>query len=99
MTKTLFASAALLLAATVPAFADEAPTQISFKRDGETYVYTKTQKADRVILTGHRYPSGVAFEFTVRGDWVTGTSDGVPVSFTMPAARAKVSPSPEVAAR
>ena len=99
MTKTLFASAALLLAAAVPALADEAPAQISFKRDGETYVYTKVHKADRVILTGHRYPSGVAFELTVRGDWVTGTSDGVPVSFTMPSARAKVNLSPEVAAR
>ncbi|MDB5709178.1 MAG: hypothetical protein JWL96_1248 [Sphingomonas bacterium] len=99
MTKTLFASAALLLAAAIPAFADEAPAQVSFKRDGETYVYTKVQKADRVILTGHRYPSGVAFDLTVRGDWVTGISDGVPVSFTMPNAQAKVNLSPEVAAR
>ena len=99
MTKTLFASAALLLAATVPAFADEAPAQLRFQRDGETYVYTKVQKADRVILTGHRYPSGVAFDLTVRGDWVTGTSDGVAVSFTMPGAQAKASLSPEVAAR
>jgi hypothetical protein len=98
MTKTLFAAAALLMAA-LPAFADEAPVQLSFQRDGETYVYTKVQKADRVVLTGHRYPSGVAFDLTVRGGWVTGTSDGVPVSFTMPPARAKAKLSPVVAAR
>jgi hypothetical protein len=99
MTKTLFASAALLLTATAPAFAGETPAQLSFQRDGETYVYTKVQKADRVVLTGHRYPSGVAFDLTVRGAWVTGTSDGAPVSFTMPAAKAKTNLAPVVAAR
>jgi hypothetical protein len=99
MTKTLFASAALLLTVAVPAFADEAPAQISFQRDGETYIYTRVQKADRVILTGHRYPSGVEFDLTVRGDWVTGTSDGVAVSFTMPGAQVKAGFAPIVAAR
>jgi hypothetical protein len=99
MTKTLFASAALFLAVAAPALADEAPTQVSFQRDGETYVYTRVQKADRVILTGHRYPSGASFDLTVRGNWVTGSSDGVPVSFTMRGAGAKAGVSPAVASR
>ena len=98
MTKTFFASAALLLVAAAPAFADEAPVRLSFERDGETYIYTKVQKADRVVLSGHHYPSGGSFDLTVRGDWVTGTSDGTPVSFTMPNAQAKASLSPTVVA-
>ena len=93
MTKTLFASAALLLATVAPAFADEKPTEISFQRDGGTYVYTMTQKAGSVILDG-RFPTGDRFELTVRGNHVTGIVDGRYVSFSMPRARVK----PEAAA-
>ena len=98
MTKTLFAAGALLLTA-APAFADQAPGQISFQRDGETYVYTRVQKPDRVILSGHRYPAGAAFELTIRGNWVTGTTDGKAVSFTMPGAAAKAGLATAVASR
>lgn len=88
MTKTLFASAALLLVTVAPAFADEKPAELSFQRDGETYVYTKTEKAGRVILDG-RFPTGDRFRLVVRGNEVTGTAGGKDVSFTVPQMRAK----------
>ena len=92
MTKTFFASAALLLITTAPAFAGEKPTEITFQRDGETYSYTKTEKAGLVILRG-RFPTGNRFELIVRGNKVTGTVDGayVPynISYSMPLAPAK----------
>jgi hypothetical protein len=88
MTKTLFASAALLLVTVAPAFADEKPTVISFQRDGESYVYTKTEKAGIILLSG-RLPAGAPFELTVRGNEVTGTIDGASVSFSMRRVRAK----------
>ncbi len=98
MTKTLFASAALLLVIAVPAFADEKPTEISFQRDGGTYVYTKTEKAGSVILNG-RFPTGDRFELTVRGNHVTGTVEGAYVSFSMPRRRAKPEVTAELATR
>jgi len=92
MTKTFFASAALLLITTAPAFAGEKPTEITFQRDGETYTYTKTEKAGLVILNG-RFPTGNRFQLIVRGNKVTGTVDGVyvsyPISYSMPLAPAK----------
>src|SRR4051812_11761413 len=92
MTKTFFASAALLLVTAAPAFAGEKPTEITFQRDGETYTYTKTEKDGLVILKG-RFPTGDRFELIVRGDKVTGTVDGVyapqDISFSMPLAPAK----------
>ncbi|CAN5632862.1 hypothetical protein BH10PSE14_BH10PSE14_22740 [soil metagenome] len=99
MTKTLFATAALLLVAAAPAFADEKPTEISFQRDGETYVYAKADLPGRVILTGHRFPAGDSFELTVRGDQVSGTVGETAVFFKMPHARAKAGVGAQVAAR
>jgi phosphate-selective porin len=98
MTKTLFASAALLLATVAPALADEKPTEISFQRDGGTYVYTMTEKAGSVILNG-RFPTGDRFELIVRGNHVTGIVDGKYVSFNMPRARAKSEAAAELAIR
>lgn len=93
MIKTFFASAALLLVTAAPAFAGEKPTEITFQRDGETYTYTKTEKAGMVILRG-RFPTGNRFELIVRGNKVTGTVDGayVPynISYSMPLAPAKL---------
>jgi len=87
MIKTFFASAALLLVTAAPAFAGEKPTEITFQRDGETYTYTKTEKAGMVILRG-RFPTGNRFQLIVRGNKVTGTVDGVyvsyPISYSMP---------------
>jgi len=88
MTKTFFASAALLLVTAAPAFADEKPTEISFQRDGETYTYTKSEKDGLMVLNG-RYPTGDRFELVVRGNEVTGTVDGAYVSFRLPRAPAK----------
>jgi len=92
MTKTFFASAALLLVTAAPAFAGEKPTEITFQRDGETYTYTKTEKAGLVILKG-RFPTGNRFKLIVRGNKVTGTVDGMyfssDISFSMPLASAK----------
>jgi hypothetical protein len=101
MTKTFFASAALLLVTAAPAFAGEKPTEITFQRDGETYTYTKTEKDGMMILRG-RFPTGNRFELIVRGNKVTGTIDGayVPynISYSMPLAPAK-SGTAELAAR
>jgi phosphate-selective porin len=92
MIKTFFASAALLLVTAAPALAGEKPTEITFQRDGETYTYTKTEKAGLVILKG-RFPTGNRFKLIVRGNKVTGTVDGMyfssDISFSMPLAPAK----------
>jgi len=55
--------------------------QRMFTHDGQTYVYTVTDAHDRQVLSGHRYPSGAPFRLVVRGDRVSGTANGVPVSF------------------
>lgn len=89
MTKLLTAAAALAtLLAPAAAFAADSDGARSFTRDGETYVYTTTQKKDRTILTGHRLPSGTPFALTVRGRNVSGIANGVSVNFPVPAARA-----------
>jgi hypothetical protein len=97
MTKTFFASAALLLITAAPAFAGEKPAEISFQRDGETYTYTKTEKDGLLILNG-RFPTGNRFKLIVRGNDVTGTVDGLQISFSMPPAPTKAGTA-EVAAR
>ena len=81
MTKFLTAAALLVAIAPVAAYAEEAPTR-SFTRDGQTYVYTSTEKGNATVLSGRAYPSGRSFELTVRGDKVRGYASGVPVSFT-----------------
>jgi len=53
----------------------------TFEHDGSTYVYTSTVANGRQVLTGRRFPSGAPFRLVVRGDRVTGTAGGVPVSF------------------
>lgn len=91
MTKTLLA-AALVISLAAPAFAGDKPAEKTFTRDGETYVYTSVAKANRVVITGTSYPDGDNFELVVRGDNVTGVSRGVPVSFTVKGAQAKLMP-------
>ncbi len=53
----------------------------SFVHNGSTYVYTASRQAGRQVIDGRRLPSGEAFHLVVRGDRVSGTSGGVPVSF------------------
>ena len=92
MTKTFLAAAAMIAAIATPVFAKDASPERKFTRDGQTYVYTLVNKADRVVISGHHYPSGSPFELTVRGDRVTGVSGGAPVSFKVPNAQAKLTP-------
>lgn len=70
MTK-LFAAAALIAAIATPALAKNASEQKSFTRDGETFVYTATEKNDATILTG-RSGSGRDFRLVVRNGYVHG---------------------------
>lgn len=95
MLKTIFAAATLIAATATPALADEAHT---FTRDGETYAYTQTVKADRTEIDGRVLSSGSTFHLTVHGSRVTGIASGIPVSFVMPKPGAAVS-STEVASR
>ncbi len=53
----------------------------SFVHDGSTYVYTSSVQAGRQVIDGRRLPSGQPFHLVVKGDRVSGTSGGVPVSF------------------
>lgn len=78
-----FLTAAILAVITIPtvASAGEAPAKRSFTRDGETYIYTSTDKGDKTVLSGRSYPSGRDFSLTVRGNRVRGYAGGVPVSF------------------
>ena len=92
MTKTLLAAAALLATLSTPALAKDQAQTRKFTRDGQTYVYTVAAKANRVVISGRRFPSGSAFEFAVRGDQVSGVSGGEPVSFTVKDAQAKLTP-------
>ena len=89
MFKTLLTTAAVLAVAASPAFAKGGTTR-TFTRDGETYVYSTIDKGDHVLISGRRQSNGSAFQLSIRGDQVTGTSGGVPVSFTVPNAQAKL---------
>ena len=92
LSKTLLAAAAMLATLSVPAFARDAAPERKFTRDGQTYVYTMAVKANRVVISGRRFPSGSAFELIVRGDQVSGVSGGEPVSFSVKDAQAKLTP-------
>jgi len=89
MTK-LFLSVALFATLATPAFAADKPAEKSFSRDGQTFFYTTTAKADSVVISGRSYPEDTSFELVVRGDHVTGVTGGTPVSFTYKNAQAKL---------
>ncbi|WP_010183813.1 hypothetical protein [Sphingomonas sp. PAMC 26605] len=97
MLKTVFAATALLAVSVSPAFAKDGASH-TFTRDGETYTYKTIDKGDHVLISGSRQ-SGSAFELNVRGDQITGVSGGVPVSFTVPNAQAKLTSSTALALR
>ena len=80
MRKT-FAILATVAAALTSTIGMARGTERSFQHDGQTYVYTTTVANDRQVISGHRYPSGAPFRLVVRGNRVTGTAGGVPVSF------------------
>lgn len=88
MFKTLLTAAVLLAVPAAPAFAR--PATKTFTRDGESYSYTTRDLGDHVVISGRNRSTGAPFELDVRGDEVSGVSGGVPVSFTMPGAQAKL---------
>lgn len=53
----------------------------SFVHEGNTYVYTSSLQDGRQVIDGRRFPSGQTFHLIVKGDRVSGTSGGTPVSF------------------
>lgn len=75
--KTVFkiALAAVAVAASTSAFAEQ------FERDGYTYVYSVTQKANAKEIRGKYYPGGREFALQVRNDRVRGTINGNQVNF------------------
>jgi len=98
MTK-IFLAAALIASLATPALAGDKLAEKSFSQDGHTYVYTTTTKADRVVISGRRFPEGSAFELVARGSQVTGFSGGEPVSFTYKDAQAKLTAQQHLASR
>ncbi|MCF8708843.1 hypothetical protein [Rhizorhapis sp. SPR117] len=73
-------AAGAVLSFVSPALAGPVETG-SFERDGYTYVYKVEQKGESKVITGRSYPGGKKFSLVVRGDMVTGTSNGTPVRF------------------
>jgi len=100
VTKFRFATALLALSLTAPAIAKEAPS--SFTHQGVTYKYTVTNISDtRRVIEGVATP-GNTFRLVVSGGRVYGTSNGVPVSFSVEEARGMANtgaPSVKVAVR
>lgn len=75
-------AASLVASLAVPALA-ETPDSGSFSHGGYTYVYKMEQVGEAKVISGRRYPGGSAFSLRVRGDEVSGVSNGVPVSFNV----------------
>ena len=77
----LFATtiAAIVLIPTVAAA--ETPATHSFTRDGQTYVYTSATMGSRQVIDGYSANTGSRFHLIVRGNAVSGESDGRAVSF------------------
>ena len=76
----LVAAASTALIATVGIAAG--PTEQRFTRDGRTYVYTRTLRQDgQTLLVGRELDSNARFRLLVKGDQVTGYSNGQPVRF------------------
>jgi hypothetical protein len=82
MLKNAVTLAATITAALLPAAAI-AQQERQFTHEGETYVYTVTPDKDTQVIEGHRLPAGDAFRLIVRGKWVAGYANGVPVSFRL----------------
>jgi hypothetical protein len=95
MRRLVLTIAAFLTAS--PALA-QAPVTQRITHEGRSYVYTVRQTTDGQVIDGRGYPGGKAFHLVVRGDSVTGTASGVPVSFRTGSAAGAVT-SFQVAAR
>lgn len=83
-TLKLFAVAAVTVLASAASYAGE-PQTSTFTRDGHTYVYTQTPRAQGgYLLTGYETGSRQRFRLVVDGERVTGYSNGYPVAFRAP---------------
>jgi hypothetical protein len=79
-TAAILAAAAAALISTMGMAADR--EQQTFTRNGHTYVYNTVTKADgRTVIDGREAGSSNRFRLLVRGNRVTGSSNGFPVSF------------------
>jgi hypothetical protein len=79
--RTIFKIIAVAATALTSTIGMAAETEQSFVHEGSTYVYTSKMNDGRQVIDGHRFPSGQTFHLVVRGDRVSGTSNGVPVAF------------------
>lgn len=78
--RTLIIAASTALISTV-GIASETVEQ-RFTRDGRTYVYTTTAVPDgRTLIVGRELATSSRFRLLVKGDKVSGYSDGRPVRF------------------
>ncbi len=78
---TMFAAAAAAALISTMGMAAETNEQ-SFTRDGHTYVYTTTARADgRTVIQGREVGSAQRFRLLVKNGRVTGQANGFPVSF------------------
>ena len=79
MNKLFFTAALLSLFAAPAAFAKDAPE--TFKHEGVTYKYTVKNISDtKRVITGYATP-GAPFSLTVSNGMVSGTANGMPISF------------------
>ena len=77
---TILAAASTALISTVGIAADTQEQR--FTRDGRTYVYTTAAVEDgRTLIVGRETSTNSRFRLLVKGDRVTGYSDGRPVRF------------------
>ena len=81
LSKFIVTAALSGIVAGIPARAEEAKQ--SFTHEGFTYVYKVKDTALGKKISGRRYPDAVAFNLAVRGDKVSGISNGQPVSFNL----------------
>lgn len=83
-TLKLIATAAITVLASAASYAAE-PENATFTRDGHTYVYTQTPRAQGgYLLTGYEKGSRQRFRLVVEDGRVRGFSNGYPVAFRAP---------------
>lgn len=94
--KTFVLASLAVVSLATPAIAREKAREITFARDGVTYIYTQTRAGERTLINGQSFPSGGHFDLVVYNGRVSGTSNGFPVAF---AVSDTVLRAPEIAAR
>lgn len=80
MIKYCLSAALLSLAVISPANAKSEST--TFEHEGVSYTYKVTTFGDKRVISGYATP-GAPFRLLVAGNTVSGTSNGLPVSFKL----------------